>query len=152
MAERGVQRRRHREEVGTNKPAFVCSSSSVLLCQGLAHHVSAINMPVTTMGHRFSHFSLMFAWWFVIWKSILLRRKLQMTVKHNKSWTLTTQTTTASEIDGVMVKGMFCSLFKAPRNINSFKGRVGISSIFLIHWRTWVLLENLLLASCRNLT
>lgn len=73
----------------------------------------------------------MLALWFVILKSILHRRMLQMTISDNKSWTLTTQKTTASEIDDLVVKGILSSVSRTLRNTHSVEGKGNIPSTFL---------------------
>lgn len=55
-----------------------------------------------------------------------------MTISDNKSWTLTTQKTTASEIDDLVVKGILSSVSRTLRSIHSIDGKGNIPSTFLI--------------------
>lgn len=54
-----------------------------------------------------------------------------MTISDNKSWTLTTQKTTASEIDDLVVKGILSSVSRTLRNTHSVEGKGNIPSTFL---------------------
>lgn len=53
-----------------------------------------------------------------------------MTISNNKSWTLTTQKTTASEIDDLVVKGILSSASRTLRNSHYVQGKGNIPSTF----------------------
>lgn len=61
-----------------------------------------------------------------------------MTISNNKSWALTTQKTTASEIDDLVVKGTLSSVSTTMRNTHCIEGKGNTPSTFLSNWQIQV--------------